>query len=181
MSALWLDPIRPELRDEAEARLGAGDWVRFRSLAPNTDALDLVANNIQPLRDRGLYEVALLDALTASRTNNRHAYGILPWLVEMADRARLRAAGDPLPGTGPFTLYRGVGGHGSARRVHGFSWSMSRERAQWFADRATCFGLASPAVYRAVLPESRVLAYTDARTEQECLVLLNRADKVERI
>src|SRR5215471_6491506 len=38
-------------------------------------------------------------------------------LFEAADRSKLREARDPLPNTGPFTSFRGVGGRGSARRV----------------------------------------------------------------
>jgi hypothetical protein len=89
-------------------------------------------------------------------------------MFRVADRARLRAAGDPLPEP-PFTLYRGVAGRGPARRVRGFSWTASRERGPWFADRFTSL-LHDPAVYTITVGEESILAYVNERQEEEFIV-----------
>jgi hypothetical protein len=59
-----------------------------------------------------------------------------------------RTTGDLLPGTGPFTVFRGVSGRGRARRIRGLPWTSSLSQAAWFAARGT--GI-DPAVYRTML------------------------------
>lgn len=156
--------------DKARAAFAAGDAGRFLLYANgNTVWLHVVARNMGALRQRGIYEAALLDAWAGTRTNNVE---IPTWVLEdlfaHADRAVLRKLA-PLPHAGPFTLYRGVAGHRPHRRVRGFSWTGSRDQAAWFARR---FGLADPAVYRVTVGEEHVLAYSDDRQEDEYLVLL---------
>jgi hypothetical protein len=171
LGPLWLHPIPVSLRASAVSALEAGDVLGFLCCAPNTYGLHLVLFNRRVLLKRELYERALLHAYAGTRTNwvawpNREIAG----LFACADRQRLRAAGDPLPGPGPFVLFRGVAGRGRARRIRGFSWTASAERALWFADRAALFGLADPAVYTVTVKESDVLAYVNDREEQEFLV-----------
>lgn len=122
------------------------------------------------LKELDLYERGLLHALIASRTNNYVPREKIPWLIEHADRAKLLAAGDPLPGSDPFLLYRGVAGRGSARRVRGLSWTSSLDRARFFARRYP--QLHDPAVFRVTVSAEQVLAYTNERKEEEFLVLL---------
>jgi hypothetical protein len=62
------------------------------------------------LKELDLYERGLLDALIASRTNNYVHRDKIPLLIEHADRAKLLAAGDPLPGPGPFAQASAVVG-----------------------------------------------------------------------
>ena len=174
----WLEPIDPRLRDTAMAAVQRGDAVGFLC-CDNIQSLDLVAGNLQRLRAIGLYEAALLSAFTATRTNNlRWPMGELLWLFDTADRARLRVAGDALPGPGPFSLYRGVAGRWPGRRVRGLSWTGSLERAQWFASR---FSLEHPAVYRATVSDDHVLAYVNDRNEQEFIVRLPSSVRPKRM
>jgi hypothetical protein len=95
----------------------------------------------------------------------------------LADRAKFLAAGDELPGPGPFTVYRGVAGCGKARRIRGLSWTLSLQRAAWFANR---FRLADPAVYRLTADDAQVLAYlnTRYRNEEELLILVGETKPV---
>ena len=89
----------------------------FLRKAGNHHGLVLVVRNASILRRRGLYEEALLDAWSMTRTNHvTWPPKVITRLFRLANRARLRALGDPLPGTGPFTLYRGVSGTGPLRR-----------------------------------------------------------------
>lgn len=91
-------------------------------------------------------------------------------LFGSANREALRAAGDPLPGPGPFTVYRGVSGEEhEERRVRGLSWTTSIDRAREFAKR---FDGPDPAVYEAVIEARHVLAYIDWNDEEEFIVLL---------
>lgn len=172
---LWIDPIPDVLRAAAAAAFADGDVCRFLGYAgSNTRHVDLVMMNAGPLLARGLYERALVEAFHRTRTNNHmHSVASLCALFAHADRARLRAA-EPLPGPGPFAIYRGVGGRGPARRVRGLSWTADIDKARWFAERARGWGLADPAVYTATVAEPDVLAYVNAREEQEFIVFPDR-------
>jgi hypothetical protein len=147
-----------------------GDAVGLLCLASNAHSVDIVAANVWPLIARGIYEETLLHALTNPRTNNaKHSMLSLRRLLSYADRARLRAAGDPIPGHGPFTLYRGVAGVGSYRRERGLSWTSDREIARWFAVRYSEY-LANPAIVTATFREDQILAFVNDRKESEFAV-----------
>ena len=182
MPTLWLDPIPAQLRAEAVTRWKAGDAVGFLILAGNTYALDLVVYNMQALKASGLYEEALLPAFIATSTNNAHwPLTDLRKLFQEADRERLRAVGSPLPGPGPFTIYRGVAGKGRARRVRGLSWTASMHQAWWFASGRAWHGrLADPAVFRVTVPEKDVWTYCNDRQEEEFIIRLSTRTRPTR-
>ena len=180
MLTMWLNPIPPRFRTDAVAALDAGSVSGFLAKVDNECALSLVARNIAALRARGLYEHALFEAWASTRTNHRNwSLGALRNLFSIADRNRLRAAGDPLPGGGPFTIYRGVAGRGPARRVRGLSWTGSLERARWFAGRFA--HLTDPAVFRLRVSDCDILAYCRDRNEEEFIVLLPSSARPLRI
>ena len=97
-----------------------------------------------------------LGALTARRP------GRARWLMDDADRATLAELSEVI------TIYRGFARPGSYRAP---SWSLSRSRAEWFANRAA---LTSPDrrgyLATARLPKSQVLAYTNGRGENEIIL-----------
>ena len=164
-----------ELKKMAARALEEGDAVGFLCCAPNTLGLWIVGANIGPLKAHGIYETALLHAFSSTRTNNyRYPLAQLRRLFGLADRARLRAAGDPLPGPGPFTLYRGISGTGRARRIRGLSWTSDKDEACWFATRPLC-SYDSPAVFRGEFGAEAVLAYLDDRDEREFVVSVGKA------
>ncbi len=92
---LWLEPIPPELRDRSVAALDEGDAIGFLIKASNEWGLNLVYMNQGVLLKRGIYEIALLSAFINTRTSN-HGWPLntLRLLFEIADRDRLRAAGE---------------------------------------------------------------------------------------
>jgi hypothetical protein len=140
--------------------------------------LCFVFDNILPLKLNELYEEALLHAYTRSRTNFASwPTSVLRTLFGLANRRRLAVAGDMWPGPGPWTVYRGVSGRGRKRRVRGFSWTLSYDKAEWFATR---YGLEKPMVYGAQVDEKDVYAYYDQRGEGEFL-LDARGLKLRRI
>jgi hypothetical protein len=174
---LLLYPIPANLHAQARECLNSGNVSRFLCLAPATQSVFLVLLNAEFLLARGLYEAALLKALTANSWNNAGwSATTLRSLLAQADRVRLRAAGDPLPGRGPFTVYRGVAGRGARRRVRGLSWTFSLPRAAWFARRSSFLRLPDPAVYRVTVHDGQVLAYLNESfgDEEELLVLWDR-------
>jgi len=166
-----------------------GSWIKLQSegipIRRRLGELDLalIAENARELRKLDLYERELLDAFV--RTN--HADWSLSALrrpFAQADRARLRAAGDPLPGTGPFRIYRGVAGPEPERRVLGLSWTQSIEQARWFAEtNARRFDRdhGDPGVYCVMVGEGDVLAYIDRREEGEFIVSLPAVTTPERL
>jgi hypothetical protein len=175
---LWLTPIPEMLSARAVQAFEVGDALGFLLLASNEDGLELVYRNAGALRERGIYEDALLNAYVGCRTNNsRWPMSGLRFLFQLADRVKLLAAGAPLPGEGPFTVYRGVSGTGRRRRVRGFSWTSSPTKARWFAERLM---LNDPAVYRTIVPAGSVLAYVADRQESEYIVDLPAGARLAR-
>lgn len=176
-----LSKVPGELRDYALDVLTARD-PGFLGYADNMAGLEIVWRNRDLLRSLGIFEAALLWAYCGPRTNTHHvpAYYIAE-MFRIADRNRLREAGSPLPAPGPFTLFRGVAGHGPTRRLRGLSWTSDRAVAEWFVSRARLWGLKDPAVFRAVVPERHVLAHITDREESEFLVLMPPAYPVERV
>src|SRR5262249_45965684 len=103
---LRLDEIPPALHAQATEALDAGDALGLvLSVGDNCRAMQFVWDNQAVLRDAGLYEQILLEAFTGTRTNHSDwSLGALTFLFAGCDRDKLRAAGDSLPGPGPFTL-----------------------------------------------------------------------------
>jgi len=176
MTGLDLSLIHPALRARAVAALDAGNVEHFLIKAEhgNQHHLEIVLHNMLALQERGLYERALLAAWSGCRMNySGWPTDTLRWMFGQAERDRLRACGEPLPGSGPFTLYRGVAGTGRRRRVRGFSWTDDRNKAAWFAARLP--GLADRAIYTTAVTDAAVLAYLDAgeygRNEREFIIM----------
>jgi hypothetical protein len=169
------------LKQMAVTSLLERDVLGFLCRATNELSIDIVSLNAEPLRDLGLLEVAIAEALIATRLNNRRHYRQVQTLIRSADRTRLLNAGDPLPGTGPWTVYRGVGGKTIARRIRGYSWTTDLAVAEYFAKRASVAGLADPAIYAAVVPQDYVLFYSHQRMEAEFFVSLPPRFPVTRL
>jgi hypothetical protein len=165
---LNLDVVSPVLRAQTVEAFEQGDAICFVMGVENHNSLGLVFDNCGALLARGIYEKCLVEAFIGTRTNHHNWHrGVLEWMFSIADRDKLRAAGDPLPGDGPFALYRGVAGRGRARRLRGMSWTSSLPCACWFATR---FDFAHPAVLSLTVNASDVLCYDDNRGEAEFIV-----------
>jgi hypothetical protein len=179
MENVNLCTVEPQLIEDAKESLAQNDILGAMACMPYSRQLAFVCDNYPPLRKAGVYEKALLNAYTGIRTNlSEWSPGVINFLFGLADRKKLIEAGDPLPGEGPFTIYRGVGGRGAARRIRGISWTASLERAIWFAKR---FNLEKPAVFEATVDKSLVLAYYDGRKESEFLCDIPRGLKVKKV
>lgn len=144
-----------------------GDVEEFLSVLDNTERLRFVFDHRQALSNRGILEAALVSAWNQTRVNNclfdpMTLEFIFLWLC---DRDELWSAGDPLPHSGPFVVYRGVSGRGLLRRVRGLAWTASLDVACWFAMRLG--DLADPAVYKARIQADDVFFYANGRCEQE--------------
>ena len=162
---LNLRAAEPQLIDQAREAFEEGDSCGFVGCALSQDRLLLVADNVVPLKARGIYEPCLLTAFVATRVSNwEWPETALDFLFRSADRAKLRAAGKSLPGEGPFRIYRGVAGTGPARRPRGYSWTDSPDGACWFATR---WRLPDPEVLSAVVQDDEILAYYNGRHERE--------------
>jgi hypothetical protein len=173
---LWLDPIPHGLRNRALEALAVRDVCAFLGYASNENSVRLVYHNRLPFQMLGILESGIADAMTATRTNYHGEHTRIRRLLAIADRKRLRDAGEPIPGTGPYELFRGVAGIGGARKPRGWSWTADPEVARWFARRLP---LPNPAVVRAIVPKRHVLFYSNERKEQEFVVSLPRSVRVE--
>lgn len=167
-TGLNLRHVPPSLHGAAREHFEQGDVLGLLCMADNQSGLDIVRDNWQILKDAGLYERALLEAYIGCRVNNvAHPKSMLDLLFWLADRSRLRDCGSPLPGRGPFVLYRGVAGTGRRRRINGHSWTESLGVACWFAGRAAIYRLADPAIYTTTVTARAVFAYCADRGEAE--------------
>jgi len=147
----------------------------------NHECLSFLLMHWWKFKEAGIYEEALLYAYTGCSCNWKSIpIGIIEYMFENADRDKLLSAGDPLPGDGPFKVYRGVAGTGAARRVRGFSWTGDFETAKWFADRFKNI-LDKPMVYEATVEKDMVLAYSNDRDEQEFLCLIPKELPLKRV
>jgi hypothetical protein len=151
---VYLGAIRDDLREKAVRDFRNGLIRLFltgamqRAGGGQQDPLDLVVKNAGALHAGGEYERALAAAYRLAHARDRWPSQTLRWLFSLADRASLRACGDPLSAAGPFEVFRG-GGAGAA-----LSWTRDPLVAAWFA-------LQSPAraIRRATLDASDVSAY----------------------
>jgi len=169
------------LHSDAIEALEAGDAVGFLCKAGNEYGLDLVLANCEILAEKGIYESALIHAFVNTRTNNaKWTQRELVQLFTVSSRERFLSAGDPLPGPGPFTLYRGVAGGGAQRRERGLSWTSDLDLAWWFAYRGADWGLPNPGVVTATVAAKYVIAHvhTAGRRESEFIVLLPKNVKL---
>ena len=168
-------------RDSALKALVNRDASGFLTLVDNCYSVEITWLNQGVLLQLGILEDAFFNAMVRTRTNNRGDYALIDSLVERLDRARLRDAGDPLPDSGPWTIYRGVAGHGKARRVRGYSWTKNQDKAAWFANRGVVFGLPDPAVFCTTVQEPEILFYSNGREEEEFCVNLPPGHPVKRV
>jgi len=154
LAALNLSLVPPERLEHAQELFADGDVIGLLCLVGSGRALALVADNVRAFLDRGVYEAALVDAFTGCRINNSAwSLSALQFLFRLGNREKLLAAGPPLPGKGPFTVYRGVAGEGRRRMDRGLSWTDCLDTACWFALR---LDLPDPAVYTTSLAASDV-------------------------
>jgi hypothetical protein len=179
VNASAFDPIlwRPAI--EALVRRDASG---FLSKADNMDGPGIVRDNEDLLRDLGIYEAALLHAYVGVRVDTAVPLDIKEQFSR-ADRDRLRAAGEPIPGRGPFVLYQGeqVLRGCRQRQPSGISWTRRLGLAAWFAERlieSSC----RPVVWRATIGRGHIVAYTNVREEDEFIVVhLPKSIKVEQV
>ncbi len=176
---LNLSCVEPELIDLAKKAWAENDIMKVTGYMPNTRRLSFLIDNYWAFKQHDLYEEALLDAYIGTRTNfSRWSVYLINYLFEKADRQKLLECGDPLPGDGPYIIYRGVSGRGAARRIRGISWTGSLERAIWFAKR---FYFEKPAVFEATVEKVLVYAYSNERNEAEFLCKIPSDLKLKKV
>jgi len=148
---------------------------------PSKQWMAFVVNNIGELIEKGVYETFLLQAYSGC-TLNFHNWEDqeLRELFEIADRNKLLEAGDPLPGPGPFTIYRGVAGVGSYRKERSISWTGNFETAVWFARRFEIL-FKEPTVYETVVQREHIITFDNSREESEFLCLLPDDQELKKV
>lgn len=179
---LNLRAVKTPFHDNIFRAWKQGDIEGILCFMPNTHGLAFVFDNMILLEEKGKYEEALVSAYIGTRTNWAHwDMNIIKLMFTRADPEKLTQAGDPIPDQELFTVYRGVGGNGRARRVNGFSWTDSLDTAIWFAKRAEIFCLNDPAVFTVTVPRESVMACCNERDEHEYLLKLPLPVKPKRV
>ena len=166
-------------RQHIEKAWAAGDINGVLAWLDNTIELPFVFDNQDLFLERGLFEVALVNAYQATRLNYRCWDQLdISHLFSRADLGKLRAAGDPMPQRERYTLFRGVAGNGRARKVNGVSWTDSMETATFFAKR---FNLNNPAVFTVTVGEDLIFTYLSGRDESEYVLRLPLPQKPQKL
>ena len=160
------DTVPPAWDDDARAAFVRGDAVEFVQLA-KYGTLAVVVDNCEALRERGIYEAAVVNGYVWTKHDHSDwDFDYIKLLFDRGNREKMRTAGSQLNGSGPFTVYRGVKGSGPTRRDCGLSWTGSLEVACWFA---TNFGGEDAAVNSASLRLQDIYCYYTDHNEDEYL------------
>ena len=181
---LKLRTLIPELHEHAKVRFEQRDLIGLLILIDGHERVRFVRDNIDVLKDAGLYEAALLQALLGSSQTNAHYHSeSLQMLLFRADRDRMFSLGEPLPESpdGYYTIYRGIAGDPEqysrngrrllklGRRPRGISWTTSLVVATYFA---TLYEhLKDPVVLSATIPKDKIWCYTNQRDEHEVICI----------
>jgi len=176
---LDLHSIEPVCKTGAIEAFDDQDGAAFAGAGYSFGAtLAVVFDNLYALKQRGMFEAALIEGYIGCKTNHRRwSLSVIQFLFDQCDRDKLRAIGAPLPGPGPFTVYRGVYRNGRERQVHSFSWTGTLDVACRFALRGTCEN-PTPAVYRATVTADEVYCYCTERLEDEFVCRPKRVSKI---
>ena len=173
---LDLSLVEPLLWQQTEEAFIERDVVGLLASMSSEVCLRFVFDNLALLREAGLYEHGLAHAYSATRTNNRDIpLGLLYGMLDLCDPDKLRAAGAPLPGPGPLTIYRGVAGK-RQRRVLGPSYTGDLDTACWFATR---YELPQPAIYSRIVQPDQVYLCIGGRDEREIVCRSGRPVRCE--
>ena len=184
MSTLQLRTLTPALHKRAEECFEQRDLNGLLILIEGHERVSFVRDNIQTLKEVGLYEAALLQSLLGSSQTNAHYHPeLLMMLLVDADRDRMLSLGDLLPESpdGHYTIYRGIAGNPEqyskdglrllqpGRRLNGISWTTSLIVATHFAtfydDRK------DPVVLSGEIPKDLIYCYTNQRNEHEVMCI----------
>lgn len=164
-------------KEEVAADLQAGSLTEWFVWQNNGEKTYAVLDHLPELAAMGLVETAIVEGFTDGKCGHPN---IAPdyWeeLLSMCDREKLRSATDPMPGPGPFVVYRGAAGPRGSRHARGLSWTSNLDLACWFARRWK--QLNDPAVYTATIESDEVYFFTEGRNESEFVV---RPRKVKRL
>jgi hypothetical protein len=76
------------------------------------------------------------------------------------------------------TVYRGI--HGNGSRSNGWSWTIDRDRAEWFANRWQASGR-ELRILSALAHKSDVIAYLDRRGESEIVIDPRSLQNIEEL
>lgn len=203
-----LDAVPDERHARIKETFEDGDGDSLSAFAYPNGALQFVADNSEFLMRHGFYEQNLFIAyksytpnrepLSSSTeadrgiqketnpilfyANKSYPQSMLWELFETADRDRLLAAGDPLPGDEPFTIYRGTPSARCKESVRGLSWSGERAIAENFAK--TIYGQSAerfndPGIFTTTVFRKHLYCYCDF--EMEFLVKMSPDLEITRI
>ena len=131
--------------------------------------MHFLVKNFHELIGKPVYTELFVNAYTGVQFNTRKIEArTLELLFSLVDRDKARAI-FPSPVDLPEKIYRGVSGHGRARRIRGYSWTGDIEKAKWFATRYPLF---SPAVLEVDPSGVEIVAYSNDRKEDEYICVV---------
>ena len=163
---LKLKSVEPVCRDRAIKCFVDGDGREFAFAGYSWGTmLELIKENQTLLKERDIYEEALVAAYTGCKTFHDQALmDDFSNLVSAADREKLRVAGAALPSQPPLTVYRGTGDEEArTKSSRAWSWSLSLDVACKFAKSRT----GQPVILQGTARDEDISFYVAEREEAE--------------
>lgn len=145
----------------------------------NHQYFEFLSYNLWSIINMGLLEEFVVAAYIAPQYNLTNVpFSFLQFVFNCCDKEKTRNLGEKFPFQDSYVVYRGVSGVGRKRRLRGFSWTASFEKAKWFAER---FGLEKPMVYKTEIHFDDIYYYSNGRHEQEYVCDISRDVRLKRV
>ena len=183
--------VDPRTLDPRREALANKDWGHYLALHGHEEVLEAFVTLQDQLEGKEYWELLRDVWIRAEQIQPRDVWaqlltqheGARTAIMTEEERAHLASLPEQI------TVYRGVG---NPEHQQGFSWTLDRQRAEWFAQRfldqpiAAMFRLTSfdpnhkaePVLVTGVVSRKDVIAYLAQRDEQELVVLPEKV-KVE--
>lgn len=151
------------------------DPYKAASFVPKQERDIFIIYNIEKLASSGNLEKIMINFYTMVNFPMA-SFDIDRWIYMFShcNRSRLLAEGDELPKElgSEFTIFRGQ----NLKEWPGISWTLSKEKADWFAKRNEMFlkGKGKMGVVDMRVTIDDILFYTNERQEQEVAILPNK-------
>ncbi len=145
-------------------------------------------DNLATFKTSKKFERLLVETWQTAETGQCPPFGLqdgrFPWIEAflLADSQKLIAAGEKLPSPneeGKYVAYRGLP-FGKELNVIGCSWTLSKERAIWFATRNVRYFAGTgevgflpptePTLYRCEFKPEEIAFFSDSRNEAEIVI-----------
>lgn len=179
---------------ERKADWGPDEWSKFLHTYSSEEVVPVFMKNLEEIARVDGFEKVIIEAWVTAEFGQTSST-LWSHVFRLVDRKKLMEAGDQPSWEGnTVTVYRGVGSGAKKYLNSGMSWTIDRERAEWFASarrRAYLKGQLGfyappqPTVYQMEVNKEGVLFFTQVRKESEVVIdprwMLQHPNKARKV